>query len=63
MKAGEKLVRTLIAELNERLSTLEKQTAEGRIGPHYYRYRLRWLRRDYDKMESIARRWGFKTAE
>ena len=63
MKPGEKLVRTLIAELNERLSTLEKQTAEGRIGPLYHRYRLRWLHRDYDKMESIARRWGFKTAE
>ncbi len=60
MKPGEKLVRTLIAELNERLSTLEKQAAAGRIGPLYHRYRMRWLHRDYDKMERIARQWGFK---
>lgn len=60
MKPGEKLVRTLIAELNERLSALEAKTAAGAVGPRYHRYRMRWLRREYDKLETVARGWGFK---
>ncbi len=59
MKHGEKLVRQLITELNDRLAELEQKTLAGQIGPYYHRYRLRWLRADYSKLESIAKRWGF----
>ncbi len=59
MKPGEKLVRRLIAELNERVAALEGSVARGSIGSHYWRYRMRWLRRDYERLAAVARRWGF----
>jgi hypothetical protein len=61
MRPGEKLVRQLIAELSARVEELEQKTAAGKIGPYYRRYCLRWLHKDYDKLESIAKRWGFNT--
>ena len=52
-------MRRLIAELNERVAALEGRVARGSIGPHYWRYRMRWLRRDYERLAAVARRWGF----
>ena len=59
MKSGEKLVRTLLTELNDRLTTLERLAAAGRIGQRYWRYRHRWISADYERLRSIAQRYGF----
>jgi hypothetical protein len=60
MKPGEKLVRTLMSELNERLGILERAVAAGRIGSRYWRYRHRWISADYERLREIANRYGFK---
>ena len=60
MKPGEKLVRTLMSELNERLGILESAVAAGRIGSRYWRYRHRWISADYERLRKIANRYGFK---
>jgi len=59
-RPGEMLVRFLITDVQERLTELEKQVEQGRIGLRYRRYRLRWLKKDYEHLEQVARRWGFK---
>jgi hypothetical protein len=59
MKPGEKLVRTLLTELNDRLTTLEQLAAAGRIGQRYWRYRHRWISADYERLRVIAQRYGF----
>jgi hypothetical protein len=59
MKPGEKLVRTLLTELNDRLTTLEQLAAAGRIGQRYWRYRHRWISADYERLRRIAQRYGF----
>ena len=59
MRPGEKLVRTLLTELNDRLTTLEQLAAAGRIGQRYWRYRHRWISADYERLRSIAQRSGF----
>lgn len=60
MKPGEKLVRSLITELDGKLKAVEAGQATHRLGPRTVRARTRWLREDYDKLVVIARRWGFK---
>jgi len=59
MKPGEKLIRILIQELNERLSILEQAVDAGHIGQRYWRYRRRWITADYERLRTIARRYGF----
>ena len=59
MKPGEKLVRMLLTELNDRLTTLEQLAAAGRIGQRYWRYRHRWISADYERLRVIAQRYGF----
>ena len=59
MKPGEKLVRTLMSELNERLGILERDVAAGRSGSRYWRYRHRWISADYERLRKIAQRYGF----
>ena len=59
MKPGEKLVRTMLTELNDRLTTLERLAAAGRIGSRYWRYRHRWISADYERLRKIAQRYGF----
>jgi hypothetical protein len=60
MKAGEKLVRTLIAELDERIIEIRSGQMSGRLGPRTTRARIRFAQQDYDKLVTVARRWGFK---
>jgi hypothetical protein len=59
MKPGEKLIRTLIDELNGRISVLERAVADGSIGQRYWRYRHRWITADYERLRGIAQRYGF----
>ena len=59
MKPGEKLVRTMLTELNDRLTTLERLASAGRIGQRYWRYRHRWISADYERLRKIAQRYGF----
>jgi len=59
MKPGEKLVRTMLTELNDRLTTLERLAAAGRIGSRYWRYRHRWISADCERLRKIAQRYGF----
>ena len=59
MKPGEKLVRAMLTELNDRLTTLERLAAAGRIGQCYWRYRHRWISADYERLRKIAQRYGF----
>lgn len=56
---GEKLVRTLIAELDDRVIELKSAQMSGRIGPLTARARLRWARQEYDRLCVVARRYGF----
>lgn len=52
-KLGESLVRTLIKELDERVAKLDAlPTAQALPG-------LRAAKRDYDKLERLAKRYGF----
>ena len=60
MKPGELLVRHLITDIDERLKALQAAATAGKRGPRYWRYRLRWLRHDFDRTAEIARRYGFK---
>jgi hypothetical protein len=60
MKLGEKLVRQLIAELDEKLKAVEAGQAACRLGPRTVRARMRWLRQDYDRLVGIAKRWCFQ---
>jgi hypothetical protein len=60
MKTGEKLIRTLIAELDDKIKALQAGAAVGRLGPLTVRARMRWFRQDYDKLCAIARNYGFK---
>ena len=59
-RPGELLVRFLITDIQERLTALEKQVEQGRIGRRYHHYRMRWLKHDYEHLEGVARQWGFK---
>ena len=59
MKPGEKLVRTMLTELNDRLTMLERLAAAGRIGQRYWRYRHRWISADYERLRVTAQRYGF----
>jgi len=52
-------VRTMLTELNDRLTMLERLAAAGRIGQRYWRYRHRWISADYERLRKIARRYGF----
>jgi len=59
MMPGEQLVRTLIADIQARLTLLEWLVAQGKIGPLYWHYRRRWLIKDFEHAQAVARRWGF----
>lgn len=61
-KLGESLIRILISELEERINILERQRAAGHMGESLLRYRMRWIRKDYNKLEQIAKRYGFKVS-
>ena len=58
MKPGEALVRERIAELDARIQQLDQQRALYQIGPLTFRARLRFLRQDYDRLESLAKQYG-----
>ena len=58
-KPGEALVRAQIKEMDQRITALNSDYEHGRIGWRTRRYRLRWLHADYDKLEALARRYGF----
>lgn len=60
MKVGEKLVRTLIGELDAKIKLLTDAQRAGRIGPRLARYRLRFVRAEYDRLAAIARSFGFE---
>jgi len=61
-KLGESLIRTMIDELAERVIALERQQESGSIGKRVAHYRLRWIRNDYNKLVTLARRYGFKVS-
>ncbi len=58
-KCGEALIRTLLAQQDERLKKLEAEYDAGKIGYRTLLYRLRWARADYNRLESLARRYNF----
>ena len=58
-KCGEALVRTLLAQQDERLKKLEAEYDAGEIGYRTLLYRLRWARADYNRLESLAKRYHF----
>lgn len=62
MKTGEALVRAHIAELDEKIKTVQEGQATRRLGPRTVRARMRWLRQDYDRLVVIAHRWGFRVS-
>jgi hypothetical protein len=59
-KLGESLIRTLIAELDARVTKLEADAAACRIGPRTFRARRRYVTQDFKKLERLARRYGFR---
>lgn len=58
-KCGEALIRTLLTQQDERLKKLEAEYDAGKIGYRTLLYRLRWARADYNRLESLARRYNF----
>lgn len=59
-RPGEKLIRTLIAELDVRIANLHSAQFDGRLGPRTVRARLRYVHEEYDRLCVIARSYGFK---
>lgn len=57
---GASLIRVKLAGLNARVTELQQGVDSGRIGPRVLRARRRYILRDMDRVESIARKYGFK---
>lgn len=60
MKVGEKLVRSLIGELDAKIQRLTEDQRTGRLGPRVTRARLRFAREEYNRLAAIARSYGFQ---
>ena len=58
-KLGESLVRAKIADIQDRLDVLNREKDSYRLPERIFQYRLRWLRKDFTRLEGIARRYGF----
>jgi hypothetical protein len=56
---GEHVVREQIADLDERIKSLQTARSMGLLGPRVVRARIRFMHAEYDRLLIVARNYGY----